>query len=156
MRSTSGCGKSNLGNSALNISLFYTTHEVCRFHDAVRRLRTLRFMSFDQLINGSSVISSVTGKSSATISWLTSCRLYRKSLCYLDSAPYRLFRSHSPLPLRSHGGFLNTTLRTPWSWQKYCVNHFARTCCSLGIVTRCRFTNWPIRCERGSKKRAFS
>ena len=24
---------------------------------------------------------------------------------------------------------------------KYCLNHGARTCCSLRIVTRCRFTN---------------
>ena len=43
------------------------------------------------------------------------------------------------------------TLRTPWSPQKYCLNHCARTCCSLRIVTRCRFMNWPIRCERGGR-----
>ena len=48
-----------------------------------------------------------------------------------------------------------TTLRTPWSWQKYCLNHCARTCCSLQIVTRCRFTNWRIRCEQGSRNVHF-
>ena len=47
-------------------------------------------------------------------------------------------------------------LRTPWSWQKYCLNHCARTCCSLRIVTRCRFTNWPIRCERGGRNGAVA
>ena len=47
------------------------------------------------------------------------------------------------------------TLRTPWSWQKYCLNHCVRTCCSLRIVTRCRFTNWGIRCERGSRNLHF-
>ena len=47
------------------------------------------------------------------------------------------------------------TLRTPWSWQKYCLNHCARTCCSLRNVTRCRFTNWPIRCERGGRNVHF-
>ena len=48
-----------------------------------------------------------------------------------------------------------TTLRTPWSWQKYCLNHCARTCCSLRNVTRCRFTNWRIRCERGGRNVHF-
>ena len=38
---------------------------------------------------------------------------------------------------------------------KYCLNHCARTCCSLRIVTRCRFTNWRIRCERGSRNVHF-
>ena len=38
---------------------------------------------------------------------------------------------------------------------KYCLNHCARTCCSLRIVTRCRFTNWPIRCERGGRNVHF-
>ena len=38
---------------------------------------------------------------------------------------------------------------------KYCLNHCARTCCSLHIVTRCRFTNWPIRCEQGSRNMHF-
>ena len=47
------------------------------------------------------------------------------------------------------------TLRTQWSWQKYCLNHCARTCCSLRIVTRCRFTNWRIRCERGGRNFHF-
>ena len=47
------------------------------------------------------------------------------------------------------------TLRTPWSWQKYCLNHCARTCCSLRNVTRCRFTNWRIRCERGGRNVHF-
>ena len=47
------------------------------------------------------------------------------------------------------------TPRTPWSWQKSCLNHCARTCCSLRIVTRCRFTNWPIRCERGGRNVHF-
>ena len=47
------------------------------------------------------------------------------------------------------------TLRTPWSWQKYCLNHCARTCCCLRIVTRCRFTNWRIRCERGGRNVPF-
>ena len=47
------------------------------------------------------------------------------------------------------------TLRTPWSWQKYCLKHCARTCCSLRNVTRCRFTNWRIRCERGGRNVHF-
>ena len=47
------------------------------------------------------------------------------------------------------------TLHTPWSWQKDCLNHCARTCCSLRIVTRCRFMNWPIRCERGGRNVHF-
>ena len=47
------------------------------------------------------------------------------------------------------------TLRTLWSWQKYCLNHWARTCCSLRNVTRCRFTNWWIRCERGGRNVQF-
>ena len=38
---------------------------------------------------------------------------------------------------------------------KYCLNHCARTCCSLRIVTRCRFTNWPIRCEQGGRNVHF-
>ena len=38
---------------------------------------------------------------------------------------------------------------------KYCLNHCARTCCSLRIVTRCRFTNWPIRRERGDRNVHF-
>ena len=37
----------------------------------------------------------------------------------------------------------------------YCLNHCARTCCSLRIVTRCRFMNWPIRCERGGRNVLF-
>ena len=45
-------------------------------------------------------------------------------------------------PVRS---YYPTTRRTPWSTQIYCLNHYARTCCSLRIVTRCRFMNWPIR-----------
>ena len=44
---------------------------------------------------------------------------------------------------------------TPWSWQIYCLNHCARTCCSLCIVTRCHFMNWPIRCKRGSRNMHF-
>ena len=48
-----------------------------------------------------------------------------------------------------------STLRTPWPWQKYCLNHCARTCYSLRIVTRCRFTNWPIGCERGGRNVHF-
>ena len=51
--------------------------------------------------------------------------------------------------------YLKLTLRTPWSWQLHCLNHCARTCCSLRIVTRCRFTNWRIRCERGSRNVHF-
>ena len=47
------------------------------------------------------------------------------------------------------------TLRTPRSWQKYCLNHCARTCCSLRIVTRCRFTNWPTSCERSGRNVHF-
>ena len=47
------------------------------------------------------------------------------------------------------------TLRTPWSWQKYCLNHCARTCCSLRIVTSCRFMNSPIRGERGGRNMHF-
>ena len=38
---------------------------------------------------------------------------------------------------------------------KYCLNHCARTCCSLRIVTRCRFMNRPIRCERGGRNVLF-
>ena len=38
---------------------------------------------------------------------------------------------------------------------KYCLNHCARMCCSLCIVTRCHFMNWPIRCERGSRNMHF-
>ena len=38
---------------------------------------------------------------------------------------------------------------------KYCLNHCARTCWSLRIVTRCRFTNWPMRCERGGRNVHF-
>ena len=47
------------------------------------------------------------------------------------------------------------TLRTPWSWQKYCLDHCARMCCSLHIVTSCRFMNWPIRCKRGGRNVHF-
>ena len=47
------------------------------------------------------------------------------------------------------------TLHTQWSWQKCCLNHCARTCCSLRIVTRCRFMNWRIRCERGGRNVHF-
>ena len=50
----------------------------------------------------------------------------------------------------------NLTLCTPWSWQKYCLNHCARTCCSLRNVTRCRFTNWRIRCEQRGRNVHFS
>ena len=50
---------------------------------------------------------------------------------------------------------VSDTLRTPWSPQKYCLNHCARTCCSLRIVTRCRFMNWPIRCEWGGRNVHF-
>ena len=39
--------------------------------------------------------------------------------------------------------------------KKYCLNHCARTCCSLRNVTRCRFTNWRIRCERGGRNVHF-
>ena len=53
------------------------------------------------------------------------------------------------------GHICKPTLRTQWSWQKYCLNHCARTCCSLCIVTRCRFMNWRIRCERGSRNVHF-
>ena len=38
---------------------------------------------------------------------------------------------------------------------KYCLNHCTRTCCSLRIVTRCRFMNWSIRCERGGRNVLF-
>ena len=38
---------------------------------------------------------------------------------------------------------------------KYCLNHCVRTCCSLRIVTRCCFMNWPIRCERGGRNVLF-
>ena len=47
------------------------------------------------------------------------------------------------------------TLRTLRSWQKYCLNHCARTCCSLRNVTRCRFMNWRIRCEQGGRNVHF-
>ena len=47
------------------------------------------------------------------------------------------------------------TLRTPWPWQKYCLNYCTRMCCSLRIVTRCCFTNWPIRCKRGGRNVHF-
>ena len=47
------------------------------------------------------------------------------------------------------------TLCMPWSWQKYCLNHYARMRCSLHIVTRCRFMNWPIRCEWGGRNMHF-
>ena len=47
------------------------------------------------------------------------------------------------------------TLLTPWSWQIYCLNHCTRTCCSLHIVARCRFTNWPIRCKWGGRNMHF-
>ena len=35
------------------------------------------------------------------------------------------------------------------------VNHCARTCCSLRIITRCRFMNWPIRCKQGGRNVPF-
>ena len=38
---------------------------------------------------------------------------------------------------------------------KYCLNHCARMCCSLRIVTRCRFLNWPIRCEQSGRNVLF-
>ena len=38
---------------------------------------------------------------------------------------------------------------------KYCLSHCARTCCSLRNVTRWRFTNWRIRCERGGRNVHF-
>ena len=47
------------------------------------------------------------------------------------------------------------TLRMPWSWQKYCLHHYARMCCSLRIVTRCCFANCPIRCESGGRNVHF-
>ena len=37
----------------------------------------------------------------------------------------------------------------------YCLNHCARTCCSLRIVTRCHFMNWPISCEWGGRNLHF-
>ena len=60
-------------------------------------------------------------------------------------------------PLSSWTGkyIVKVTLRTPWSWQNCCLNHCARTCCSLRNVTRCRFTNWRIRCERGGRNVHF-
>ena len=36
-------------------------------------------------------------------------------------------------------------------WKVLGLNHWARTCNSRRIVTRCRFTNWPMRCERGGR-----
>ena len=69
-----------------------------------------------------------------------SVRLVRSMLAFCSSSSV-----HMP----------NNTLRTPWSWQKYCLNHCARTCCSLRNVTRCRFTNWRIRCERGGRNVHF-
>ena len=38
---------------------------------------------------------------------------------------------------------------------KYCLNHCARTGCSVRIVSRCRFMNWPIRWERGGRNVPF-
>ena len=38
---------------------------------------------------------------------------------------------------------------------RYCLNHCARTCCSRRIVTRCCFTNWPIRCKWGGRNVHF-
>ena len=34
-------------------------------------------------------------------------------------------------------------------------NHCARTCYSHRIITRCRFTNWLIRCQRGAEASIF-
>ena len=48
-----------------------------------------------------------------------------------------------------------STLRMPWSWHNYCHNHCTRTCCSHHIITRCHFTNWPIRCKQGGKSMHF-
>ena len=49
--------------------------------------------------------------------------------------------SEARSPMQHLGTFRpDRTLCTPWSWQKYCLNHCARACCSLRIVTRCRFT----------------
>ena len=39
--------------------------------------------------------------------------------------------------------------------KKYCLNHCARMCCSRHIVTRCRFTNWPIRFKQGGRNMHF-
>ena len=35
------------------------------------------------------------------------------------------------------------------------LNHCARTCYPGCIITRCRFTNWPIRCEWGAEPCIF-
>ena len=58
---------------------------------------------------------------------------------------------HAEIPLC----IFSCTLRTLWSWQNYCLNHCARTCCSLRIVTRCCFTNWRVRCEQGGRNIHF-
>ena len=73
-------------------------------------------------------------------------------LCLLLLPPLLLFERNTTQNVHS---WLIGTLRTPWSWQKYCLNHCARTCCSLHIVTRCRFTNWQIGCERGGRNVHF-
>ena len=36
-----------------------------------------------------------------------------------------------------------------------CLSHCARMRSSRRIVTRCRFTNWPVRCERGAEPCIF-
>ena len=69
--------------------------------------------------------------------------LLQKSRCTVKPQRFRLLSA------------LSNTLRTQWSWQKYCLNHCARTCCSLRNVTRCRFTNWRIRCEWGGRNVHF-
>ena len=37
----------------------------------------------------------------------------------------------------------------------YYLNHCTRMCCSLDIVTRCHFTNWPVRSKRGGRNVHF-
>ena len=74
---------------------------------------------------------------------------------FLRSSFFSLNRLIRFLLQQCNNSWLYCTLRTQWSWQKYCLNHCVRMCCSLRIVTRCRFTNWRIRCKRGGRNVHF-
>ena len=80
---------------------------------------------------------------------------YRNKCRYFTAWLYKLQKMGKWMDVKVWVEYAMTTLRTPWSWQKYCLNHCARTCCSLRNVTRCRFTNWWIRCERSGRNVHF-
>ena len=61
-----------------------------------------------------------------------------------------------------HASWLFQTHYSPYTayamvLTKYCLNHCARSrmCCFPCIVTRCHFTNWPIRCKWGGRNVPF-